>query len=291
MLSFQLSRLFRCREYRVSLIISLLVTCLLFLSEVLKSYHLDRAAMITAVEHCCVWGETFGWSIYSILWPFLVVLPFATSFIEEKKNNIIGTLVSRENYKSYLSSKIIASGIGSSVVVGAPLFLNLIMCLAVFPQNHNQLNLYWFHGFSESLMGENRVFNSLVPHYSFLHLYMDSPVLYCILFIIILTLFSALCGAMITALSYIWSKSKIILFIPLYGITVLSQYLSSFMLGQAINRPEYKYFTTYLMDYLAPMTRSECYWPYFIGICVFFAAVTFLCYKWSVRHGFSFAQG
>ncbi len=291
MLSFQVLRLFHSREYRIALVISVGLTCTLFILEVLKSFQLDRAAIITAVEHSCIWGESFGWSVFSIIWPFLVVLPGATSFVEEKKDSVIGTIVIRKSYPSYIISKVLTSGIGSAIVIGIPELINFIMCLIVFPHNHNQMRLFWFYGFSESLMGENRMFRSMVSHYPFLQLYLDSPILYSLLYIVILTGFSALCGAAITAVSFIVSKSKIALFVPLYFLVVVTQYLSAAMLSYAMKNPNYKYFSTYLMDYLAPMTRPECYWPYLFGICGILICVIVLCLRWALQHSFSYVQG
>ena len=44
MLRFQLSRMVRCREYRVAMLLSSLVACGAFLAEVVANWRLDRSA-------------------------------------------------------------------------------------------------------------------------------------------------------------------------------------------------------------------------------------------------------
>ena len=80
MLRFQLSRMVRCREYRVAMLLSSLVACGAFLAEVVANWRLDRSAILSAGEVTALYGIGRGWNVFSALWPFLVVLPFATSF-------------------------------------------------------------------------------------------------------------------------------------------------------------------------------------------------------------------
>ncbi|MFR8873161.1 MAG: hypothetical protein ACLVHV_06605 [Oscillospiraceae bacterium] len=50
MLRFQLSRMVRCREYRVAMLLSSLVACGAFLAEVVANWRLDRSAILSAGE-------------------------------------------------------------------------------------------------------------------------------------------------------------------------------------------------------------------------------------------------
>ena len=56
---------------------------------------MDASRILSAGEWYTGNGLSFGWSVFSALWPFLVVLPFATSFIGEKKDQIVVPAVSR----------------------------------------------------------------------------------------------------------------------------------------------------------------------------------------------------
>ena len=179
MLRFQLSRMVRCREYQVAMLLSSLIACGSFLVEVVANSKVDRSAILSASEVACSYGISTGWGIFSTLWPFLVVLPFATSFVEDKKNQCVSVAVSRGSYETYLGSKVIASGLGSASVVFIPLLVNLLLCYIVFPHNHNVVFAsYQGRMYAPVLLGENRLYASYASTYFLLPLYLASPFLY-----------------------------------------------------------------------------------------------------------------
>lgn len=291
MLRFQLSRMIRCREYRVAMLLSSLVVCVLFLVEALTGSRLDRSEILSASEVTASYGVGTGWSSFSALWPFLVVLPFATSFVEEKKNQCVHTAVLRNSYQNYLRSKVIAAALGSASVVFLPLLLNFFLCYLVFPQNHNVI-IAPYHDpmYASVLLGENRLYHSLVPTYFLVRLYFFSPFLYQLMYLCILGLFSGLCGAAITAVSFRFSKSKILLFLPLYLFTVLTLHARTIFMGFAL-RSGVPYFDPYICDYLAPFGSPDCSILYFLSICLILLATTVGMLRWANRNTFRLSQG
>lgn len=75
----------RCREFRAAVLLAMLVICGNLLRGAWSSHGMDASRILSAGEWYTGNGLSLGWSVFSALWPFLVVLPFATSFIGEKK--------------------------------------------------------------------------------------------------------------------------------------------------------------------------------------------------------------
>lgn len=291
MLRFQLSRMVRCREYRAAMLLSSLVACGVFLAETVTNSKVDRSAILSASEVVCSYGLSTGWSIFSALWPFLVVLPFATSFVEDKKNQCINAAVSRGSYETYLSSKVIASGLGSASVVFIPLLVNLLLCYIVFPQNHNFLYAsYQGQMYTAIMLGENRLYASDSPTYFLLSFYLANPLLYQFMYLFILGIFSGLCGAAVMALSFRFSKYKILLFLPLYVLTVISLHARTIFMDVAL-KSGVQYFDPYICDYLAPLASRDCNWVYFGCICLALFALVCVMLHWAKDHSVSYSQG
>lgn len=291
MLRFQLSRMVRCREFIAAMLVSALLVCGSFLLSVEGSAGLDRTVMPDASETTCMNGDNY-WHIYSAVWPFLVVLPFATSFVEEKKNQCIAPAVSRGSYGAYLKSKLVAAAIGSAAVMFIPLLLNLLACFAVFPSNHNSLRGgYNVMGFDERLLGLNRDYRT-VPHSFFLvQLYVCSPFWYAVMYTVICGAFSGLCGMAVTALSFRFSKKKILLFIPLYAFVFVTRAVSTASQNRLWMDNSRFYVNLDITRYLAPLASNDCSYLYFAAVCAGLALLTWGCLRWARKNTLGFVQG
>lgn len=293
MLSFQLSRMVGCREYRVAMLLSSLMACGTFLmAAVDNSKVADRWEMLSASEVTCINCTGLGWTAFSALWPFLVVLPFATSFIADKKNRCLDAAVVRGGYDTYLRSKVVAAGIGSASVMFIPLLANLLLCYLVFPHNHNLRFAHYQDGmYAKILLGENRLYASYSPTYFLLPLYLFSPFLYQLMYLGILSLFSGLCGAAATACSFRLSRWRIWRFLPLYVFTALSLRVRTIYWDAALMDPGLRYFDPYICNYLAPLASRDCSMVYFGVICLALVLLTWAMLRWASRHQLRLSQG
>ncbi len=92
--------------------------------------------------------------------------PLRYLFPEDRKNRCLAPVVTRSSYGDYLSSQVLASGLGSASVVFLPLLLNLLLCYLAFPSNHNiKLASYQGNMYAAVLLGENRLYTSLGTTY------------------------------------------------------------------------------------------------------------------------------
>ena len=87
-LRFQLKKMIRSLQYRVAFLISSVCVCLALFLEVWKNRGVDRFAVVSASEAVCGYGLSYGWKIFSAIWPFLIVLACSTSYVSEKKESV-----------------------------------------------------------------------------------------------------------------------------------------------------------------------------------------------------------
>lgn len=314
-LCFHIKKMIRSLQYRVAFLISSLCVCLTLLLEAWKYRKADRFASVSASEAVCGYGFSYGWKIFSAIWPFLVVLAFSTSYVSDKKNHCVPAVLVRTDWKKYLRGKLAVSAIGSMSVVLIPLLLNMLLCYLIFPSN---LNLMWgaYEGnmYEVSLLGENQLYASVNPQYLFLNVYLKSPVLYQLLYFLILGVFSGVCGAFVMAISFVFSGNIIALFLPIYIICVGTMQLNSLFFARIINivnenvqsveavsqslekanavrEQTGRYMDLYLMDYMAPMTSTSCSLLYLLVWVLALSAITATLYFFASHRELSAQQG
>ena len=287
MFRFQFRRMLRCREFRAAVLLAMLVTCGNLLRGAWSSHGMDASRILSAGEWYTGNGLSLGWSVFSALWPFLVVLPFATSFIGEKKDQIVVPAVSRGSYGRFMVSKVVVAGLGSMMVIGGVLLAELLVSYVIYPVNHNvQLTGYQ----SRHLLGTTQVYRSCNPETPMIGFYIDSPFLFELVYVIINCGFAFLCGCTISALSLCMNKSRIALFLPLYIIVYGSLNLRTILWDRAI-AGDSMFVNPYWMDYLAPFGVGSLSGVYAATVCGILAAVTIGCTTLGIRNGFRAVQG
>lgn len=291
MFRFQFRRMVHCREFKVALLASILVACVSLLRGAWSSHIIDASRILPAGEMTIMNGNGNAWTLFSIAWPFLAVLPFATSFVSEKKDQIVVPIVSRGNYRKYMVSKVLMAGFGSMIVICGVLLAELLACYAIYPARHGtNFGGYQGRNFVKELTGMNLMYRSCDPDYWFVGLYLDAPLLCGLVYVAINGLFTFLCGSAIGALSLCVNKSKVLLFLPLYLATVVTLKLRTILLDRALGRGSV-FTDLYWMDYLAPISTNSLSWVYAAIVCGILAAVTIGCTTLGIRNGFRAVQG
>lgn len=291
MFRFQFRRMVHCREFMAALLVSILLVCVNLLRGAWSSHIIDASRVLSAGEMSIVNGFGKGWSLFSVAWPFLVVLAFATSFVEEKKDQIVVPIVSRGSYHKYMVSKVLTAGIGSMMVIGGALLVDLLACYVLYPINHSY-NMGGYQGvaFTKELVGRNLMYQSCNPEYWLYGLYLNAPLLCGLAYVAVNSSFAFLCGCAISALSLCLNKSRIMLFLPLYVITVITLNLRTILLNRAI-RGNGVFVNPYWMDYLVPLAYESLSGVYVAVVCGILAAVTIGCTTLGIRNGFRAVQG
>lgn len=219
-------------------------------------------------------GEYFHY--FSSIFPFIVVFPFAFSYLNDKSVNIIPFVMTRMGSNYYYSSKLIAAFIGGVLIILIPFAINLLLLTITFPHNDNTY-FGFFHdiNYGSRLLGTNVIVSSAGKGLPFLQLYMTSPLLHSCLYLVFLSLFSGLLSIFALACSYWISKYKVLVFIPVYLLFFMCNTLDNFLFKSQ------NYLNTILLDYVTVDVSPGKHALFFIPFC--FVILFFSLYRsWQV---------
>lgn len=264
----QLKVMLRRKEFIFALLAMTGYACAAFLYVLVKYRGMDVSIMRDANQSVCYSQMNGLWGIFSILYPFLVVLPFSTSYIDDYKNKLLVIYFSKSSRRVYYLSKILTAFIGTTMVIAIPCTLNLILCNIFLPHNHNTwLGEYQLENFYRTVMGTDHIYKTAYKGVPLARVFLRSPLLYNIVFLLIFSLFSGLLGAFALSLSFWLRKRKIILFLPLFFIIHVLDTINIKWLYMAING-ETSYVDTALLDYVVPSFSGGGMSPVFIGTVI-----------------------
>ena len=201
------------REFRVALLIASLYAVYAFVFYALEARKEDIFRVLDANEYVCFSPNNGLWNMYLMVYPFLVVMPFATSYISDYKNRLMVIYASRVSRRNYYLSKLVASFIGSALVVAIPFLLNLLLCNIFFPHNLNYWSIYPTRNYYGRLFGLTFAYEHISSQIPFLGVLLSSPVLYGVLYIFLFSFISGLLGMLAMAISFVIKRFKIILYI------------------------------------------------------------------------------
>ncbi len=167
------------------------------------------------------------WYYFTFLFPIVVVLPYATSYLTERANGTSILLISKMGVKQYILSKIVVCFIGSFIIMMIPFLINYIFCQVTFPHTNNIMTAYYGQeGYDGILTGTHYGLRMQHIEFPFLNLYLNYPNLYYIWYIILLSTLSGVFGVIILCFSFLIKRGRIFLFLPIFlllkGMNVLT---------------------------------------------------------------------
>lgn len=171
--------------------------------------------------------------IYMVLIPFLLVLPFAMSFIDDNKSLILPVMQIRSGIRVYYVSKGITCFIGGFIAFFMPLLINLFLNHFTFPDSGLTFigDLYDVN-FDWRTTGVMLAIETKWPRMWFLRLFLASQEGYVLLFCILFSAIMGIWGTFVYVLSFVLNKSKLILLLPFYLITACFERLELFSRGR-----------------------------------------------------------
>lgn len=285
MLRMQLETMLRKKEFRFAFLVSLGV-CLWAFCQVCTGFEQQWDANMLFIGT----GWTRGWSVYSVLLPFLVVMPFAASFMDDRQKHTYVTIVSRSSTVRYLASKYAATFLGNFVMVSVPFLVNLLLC-NLFMQHNGETPFGpvidapgMYSDYSNVLYGTNHLYASRHPGVLLASMREYSPVMHNIFFCIFTGVAAGILGIFLLSVSIWLKKYKILLFIPVYLMERAGSVLTEWSYSEAMRDPD-RYFTNYtLTDYLAVFTFGGLDYRIlfiFCGVVLIFSFAT--CCYWCRR--------
>lgn len=238
--------------------------CAAFLYVLVKYWGMDVSMMKDANQSVCYSQMNGLWGMFSFLYPFLVVLPFATSYIDDYKNKLLVVYFSKASRRVYYLSKILAAFMGTALVIAIPCALNLILCNLFLPHNYNTwMGEYQSESFYQAVTGTNHLYETAYRGILLPDLFLRSPLLYNIVYLLIFSSFSGLLGAFVLSLSFWLRKRKTILFLPLFFIISILDTINIKWLYMAIEGKK-SYVDVAVLDYVVPSFSNGGMNPVFI---------------------------
>lgn len=238
--------------------------CAAFLYVLVKYWGMDVSIMKDANQSVCYSQMNGLWGMFSFLYPFLVVLPFATSYIDDYKNKLLVVYFSKASRRVYYLSKILAAFMGTALVIAIPCALNLILCNLFLPHNYNTwMGEYQSESFYQAVTGTNHLYETAYRGILLPDLFLRSPLLYNIVYLLIFSSFSGLLGAFVLSLSFWLRKRKTILFLPLFFIISILDTINIKWLYMAIEGKK-SYVDVAVLDYVVPSFSNGGMNPVFI---------------------------
>lgn len=238
--------------------------CAAFLYVLVKYWGMDVSMMKDANQSVCYSQMNGLWGMFSFLYPFLVVLPFATSYIDDYKNKLLVVYFSKASRRVYFLSKILAAFMGTALVIAIPCVLNLILCNLFLPHNYNTwMGEYQSESFYQAVTGTNHLYETAYRGILLPDLFLRSPLLYNIVYLLIFSSFSGLLGAFVLSLSFWLRKRKTILFLPLFFIISILDTINIKWLYMAIEGKK-SYVDVAVLDYVVPSFSNGGMNPVFI---------------------------
>lgn len=165
----QINTMFTKKEFKVAAVIALFYSCFAFAFTLTEFSGIDISKIKDANQLVCFSQSNRLWFFFSLLYPFLLVLPFSTSYIDDYKNQLLPVYISRTSRTIYYVSKLVASFFGTFLIIAVPFFINLILCNVFLPHNQNTwLGEYQMGNYFRQLLGTNILYQTSYTKMPFL---------------------------------------------------------------------------------------------------------------------------
>ncbi len=194
-----------------------------------------------------------AWGIFMYLICFIVVLPHAMSYINDIESGTQSLVLVRSSRLRYYVSKNIAVFLGNFMIIFIPFLFNFILCHLTFSELPNYgFGEYGLPNYFRTITGSNYIYASQVRHpgIPMIGLFVQSPELYALLYLLILASTAGIMGNFVLCISFFIKKHRIFLFLPIYLIITFSGVATSYSEMMAYRSTD-RVFTNYtIMDYL-----------------------------------------
>ncbi len=288
----QFRRMIQSLGFKIAFSFMMIFCMFALVQGVIACRTMDLSAVPDANTMYCGFGSGNMWTYFTVFFPFVIVLPFATSFIQDVQSRAVLPVWVRGTFPGYLLSKLVVSFLGGILVIGIPFFVNLVLCNLIFPHNHNVLfGEYGLHNYYGLLTGSRQIYSSLQAAAPNMELYMQNPFLCNLFYLALLSIFAGLMSAVLMVLSFFLKKRKIILFFPFFIFWYGASVLTEFSYTDAVADMSVPFLNIEYMDYLAPLTLHGGWIPgYLAGLCVIFLAFIAVAFFYAKRHALKYIQ-
>lgn len=166
-------------------------------------------------------GNSAGicWQYFYLIVPFLIVLPYGFSFMNENKSGVLLYVQTRGERKDYYYGQLIACFIGTTFVFLIPFLLNVLLNALLFPVNGSDYistNNFYDYNWVSSVMGTNFFKETLVEGFIFKSIAINHPQFYNVIYAVWSGFALGIMGMFVYSVSIIFQKNTLSLFIGNY---------------------------------------------------------------------------
>lgn len=133
----ELNRAFINKMFLISLVLSFLIVILQVVQDALpyaNELYLYPDQYPPSIYNSCLGLSVSVWNaIFYLIFPVLSAMPYADSFLSDKKSGYIKNIYTRTNKKNYLIAKFISVFLSGGMVVLLPLLLNILLVALCVP--------------------------------------------------------------------------------------------------------------------------------------------------------------
>lgn len=154
-------------------------------------------------------------NLFFLLLPLLAVIPYSWSLLSERASGYAAQIIARSGRVKYFVSKSLAAFLSGGVVVTLPIVFNLIACMCFAPFcTPDVAGVSIFGVYERSLWS---------------WFFYNSPILFCFLRIVLISLFSGLWASFVMSLSALIKRRVPLLILP-YLFLILLKFASEQMI-------------------------------------------------------------
>ena len=280
----QIGIMLRKREFKAGMLISLAYTCFAFFYAIKMNWGLDVSEMWDANQNLCYGVGNPSYTILIFLFPFLIVIPYASSYIDDYRNQLLPVYATRSSRTKYYVSKLVACFVGTSLVIAIPFLINFLLTNLFFFHSHHVIpGGYQDNVFCQNVLGLGIIYKSNYPIMPFLELFLDNQILYSFLYLVILSFFAGWMGTFVLGLSFIWRYSKLLLFLPVFVLFQVLSNLNGYFFDRAIVNGTV-YTNIDIMNYVLPIQYNHQSPYFFAGFLLVTAIIMIISTVYAVRH-------
>ncbi len=193
-----------------------------YLWNVFTAWGDDVSTIVSPSAAFLLLEDNVLFDIYITIVPFIVVFPFAMSYVTDKSNMVLPALQVRGGVKTYYITKAVACFLGGVFAFLVPLLLNIFLNEITFPESGVTFigDLYDWN-YDGGVAGTDIMMPTKWVGIWFPKLFMKFPELYNILIAFIFSVAMGVFSVFVYSVSFYLTKHKILLFVPLYVIIAM----------------------------------------------------------------------